>query len=68
MGHYPVYSIAEHGPTACLVQRLEPMLHKYAASMYIDGHDHNMQASAEKHNSHNDDTNRGYSNKRITML
>ena len=42
-GHYPVYSVAEHGPTDCLVQRLLPMLYKYKVTAYLCGHDHNIQ-------------------------
>ncbi|KAL8570045.1 hypothetical protein ACOMHN_036322 [Nucella lapillus] len=52
VGHFPVFSIAEHGPTQCLVDRLLPMLHQSRASGHFSGHDHNLQhlqTSAEGH-------------------
>jgi tartrate-resistant acid phosphatase type 5 len=43
LGHYPVWSIAEHGSTTCLVESLKPVLQQFKVSMYINGHDHNLQ-------------------------
>ena len=42
-GHYPVFSVAEHGSTACLVSELQPLLVAHKAALYISGHDHNLQ-------------------------
>ena len=47
-GHYPVYSVAEHGSTACLVQQLQPLLVAHKAALYISGHDHNLQWTDDK--------------------
>jgi len=41
-GHYPVYSVCEHGPTATLITNLKPLLEKYNAH-YMAGHDHCME-------------------------
>lgn len=38
-GHFPVYSICQHGPTETLVTNLKPLLEQYGAH-YLAGHDH----------------------------
>eukprot|EP00163_Fabomonas_tropica_P002921 TRINITY_DN1238_c0_g1_i1.p1 TRINITY_DN1238_c0_g1~~TRINITY_DN1238_c0_g1_i1.p1 ORF type:complete len:296 (-),score=74.61 TRINITY_DN1238_c0_g1_i1:14-901(-) len=42
-GHYPIYSVAEHGPTAFMVQNVKPLFEKYKVAAYMNGHDHSMQ-------------------------
>ena len=42
-GHYPVYSMGEHGDTLQLIERIVPLLHKYRIQAYLNGHDHTLQ-------------------------
>lgn len=42
-GHYPVWSVAEHGTTPSLQKSLKPLLDKYQVGAYFCGHDHNLQ-------------------------
>lgn len=39
-GHYPIYSICEHGPDTGLMKKIQPLLRKYKVSAYLNGHDH----------------------------
>jgi hypothetical protein len=39
-GHYPVYSICEHGPTPILISKLKPLMEKHHVNAYLAGHDH----------------------------
>jgi hypothetical protein len=40
-GHYPMYSVCQHGPTGNLIENLKPLLIQYGAH-YMAGHDHCM--------------------------
>lgn len=42
-GHFPVYSVAEHGSTQCLIDKVLPLLETYKATAYLSGHDHSLQ-------------------------
>lgn len=42
-GHYPVFSVAEHGTDERLVHHLKPLIDRYNVTAYFNGHDHNMQ-------------------------
>jgi len=42
-GHYPVYSICEHGPTPTLISSLLPLMEKSKVTAYLAGHDHCME-------------------------
>jgi Calcineurin-like phosphoesterase len=39
-GHYPVFSVGEHGDTSELSTNLLPLLRKYEVDAYFCGHDH----------------------------
>jgi len=42
-GHYPVWSICEHGPTSSLVTNVKPMLEQHHVTAFLAGHDHCME-------------------------
>jgi len=43
VGHFPVYSAGENGPTALLVSRLLPLMEAAGVALYICGHDHQLE-------------------------
>lgn len=43
IGHHPVYSNGKHGDTPALEKHLAPLLQKYGVSLYLCGHDHDLQ-------------------------
>lgn len=47
-GHHPVYSVGSHGPTACIVSKVLPLLYKYHVNAYFCGHDHDLQVSTHR--------------------
>lgn len=44
-GHHPVLSAGIHGNTKYLVSKLKPMLEENDVTVYLSGHDHNLQVS-----------------------
>ena len=42
-GHHPVRSVGDHGSTAELVAKLEPVLAKHGVRVYLSGHEHDME-------------------------
>ena len=39
-GHFPVWSICEHGPTSQMIKEVKPLLERYHVTAFIAGHDH----------------------------
>jgi len=42
-GHHPVFSISSHGTQDFMLTTLYPMLQEFDVSLYLCGHDHNLQ-------------------------
>ncbi|XP_047143110.1 tartrate-resistant acid phosphatase type 5 isoform X1 [Hydra vulgaris] len=42
-GHHPIYSAGSHGNSACLIEKVKPLLEKFKVTAYFSGHDHNLQ-------------------------
>jgi len=45
--HFPYVSASEHGPNPDLEALIKPILHKYRAAFYLNGHDHNLQHTTQ---------------------
>jgi tartrate-resistant acid phosphatase type 5 len=43
MGHHPVYSDGPHGDHPVLIRDWDPLFRKYNVSLYLAGHDHDLQ-------------------------
>jgi tartrate-resistant acid phosphatase type 5 len=43
MGHHPVYSDGPHGDHPVLIKDWDPLFRKYNVSVYLAGHDHDLQ-------------------------
>src|SRR5277367_6615815 len=43
MGHHPVYSDGPHGDHPVLIRDWDPLFRKYKVSVYLAGHDHDLQ-------------------------
>jgi hypothetical protein len=39
-GHFPVWSVCEHGPNADMQKLVKPLLEKHGVQAYFAGHDH----------------------------
>lgn len=47
VGHYPPYSVCNHGPNVCTLRNMIPLLQRYGAH-YMAGHEHCMVHSQEE--------------------
>lgn len=43
IGHHPVWSAGQYGPTWALVERLMPMMDAAGVALYVCGHEHQME-------------------------
>jgi hypothetical protein len=43
VGHHPVWSAGEYGPTWVLVERLAPLMQSAGVALYVCGHEHQME-------------------------
>jgi len=55
-GHHPVFSVSSHGDERFLMDTLYPMLKDFDVSLYISGHDHNLQATHSQYHSRRSDS------------
>jgi len=43
IGHYPIYSVGNHGTILSLVNKVAPWFTQYKVAAYINGHEHGLQ-------------------------
>jgi acid phosphatase len=47
VGHHPILSSGNHGEAPALAERIQPLLERYGAQVYFNGHDHDLEHLVE---------------------
>jgi tartrate-resistant acid phosphatase type 5 len=67
-GHYPIWSVCEHGPTPLLVDDVKPLLEQYNVSVYLAGHDHCAEVIVDSHVAYHGIGSAGYSDPSLDFI